>query len=196
MRAFINRIKRLIRFCVLSVVFGSIAFTASWVYAGWNPPVIEKIVEVHPEQAKLPDLINETAAEYGLDPLLLRAIIRAESGGRTNAVRFEPSHMSRKDVKKLGRNDSERQMYASSFGLMQIMGWHAPNYGLEWNDLLEPSTNLKVGADILRQCLDRKRNTNKIEKLREGLRCYNGGSEYPDLILQQMGAIVAERMNL
>lgn len=190
------KIKAVFRFCALSVVFGSIAFTASWVYAGWNPPVVEKIVEVHPEQIKLGDLIANTSEEYGLDPLLLRAIIRAESGGRTNAVRFEPAHMSRKDVKKLGRNDSERQMYASSFGLMQIMGWHAPSYGLEWNDLLEPSTNLKVGADILRQCLDRQQNKSHIERLRAGLRCYNGGETYADLILANMGAIIAEGRKL
>jgi soluble lytic murein transglycosylase-like protein len=196
MTALLYKIKRFFIFCFYSIVFGSIAFTASWVYAGWNPPIVEKIVEVQPERLDLAAMVEKTAGEYGLDPLLLRAIIRAESGGRANAIKLEPTHLARKDVKEYGRTQDERTMYASSFGLMQVMGWHAPAYGLQWSDLLEPSVNLKVGAEILKDCLERQSTKSKVEKLRGGLRCYNGGDKYPDLILENMGAILAEGMKL
>jgi hypothetical protein len=43
-----------------------------------------------------PDLIGRTAKNLGIDPDLMRAFVKVESGGRASAVRFEPHLAHRK----------------------------------------------------------------------------------------------------
>ena len=95
-----------------------------------------KVVHVQAPKKSIEEIIDNSAKAYGLNPLLLKAIIKAESDFDEDAIRFEPHHLKRKDVQKYGKNKSEKRMYASSIGLMQIMAWHAPKYGLTWSELL------------------------------------------------------------
>lgn len=79
---------------------------------------------------------------YGVDPALLRAIIRAESNGDANAIRNNPP----RDV---------------SVGLMQILcipdaqGFCTNNFnvegwsGMTFDALRDPETNIAIGAQIL-----------------------------------------------
>lgn len=46
--------------------------------------------------AEPPDLIRKTADGLGIDPNLMRAFVKVESGGRADAVRFEPHLAHRK----------------------------------------------------------------------------------------------------
>lgn len=73
--------------------------------------------------------INEAAAKYGLDPNLIRQVIRAESGGNANAG--SP---------------------AGARGLMQLMPGTARGLGV--TNILDPRQNIMGGSKYLRQQLD------------------------------------------
>lgn len=73
--------------------------------------------------------VGEAATQYGIPANLLKAMMRVESGGTSNAVSS-----------------------AGAVGLMQVM----PNmHGLSAAQLMDPRTNVLKGAEILRQNYDR-----------------------------------------
>ncbi|MHB9037031.1 MAG: lytic transglycosylase domain-containing protein [Armatimonadota bacterium] len=74
--------------------------------------------------------IESTAAKYGIDSALLKAVIRAESG-------FNPNAMSG----------------AGAQGLMQLMPSTAKSLGC--SDPFDPAQNIEAGAKYLKQQLDR-----------------------------------------
>lgn len=65
--------------------------------------------------------IDVAATKHGLDPLLVEAIVIQESGGNTDAFRFEPDFWNR----YLKGNPKYRALnprrVSSSYGLMQVM---------------------------------------------------------------------------
>ena len=86
-----------------------------------------------PSRASDPELlalIEETADRFGLDPALIHAMVRAESGF-----------------------DSEAVSAAGAGGLMQLMPETARAVGVE--DVFHPASNLAGGATYLRRMLDR-----------------------------------------
>ena len=76
------------------------------------------------------DLINRTAREHGIEPNLIKALIRVESN-------FNPGAVSRKGAQ----------------GLMQLMPATARQLGID--DPLEPTDNVRGGTRYLRSMLDR-----------------------------------------
>ena len=79
---------------------------------------------------------EEAGKIYNLPPVLLMSIAKQESNFKPNAV----------NVNKNGSYD---------YGLMQINSSWAPKLGKErWAELADPCTNVKVGAWILRQCIN------------------------------------------
>jgi soluble lytic murein transglycosylase-like protein len=99
---------------------------------------------VKPERA-YDDLIAEAAEEYGLDPELIRAVMRAESA-------FNPMVVSR----------------AGAQGLMQLMPALAEEMGVQ--DPFDPRQNIMGGARYLRRLLDRHRGNIPLS-----LASYNAG---------------------
>jgi soluble lytic murein transglycosylase-like protein len=99
---------------------------------------------VRPERA-YDDLIAEAAEKFGLDPELIRAVMRAESA-------FNPMVVSR----------------AGAQGLMQLMPALAEEMGVE--DPFDPRQNIMGGARYLRQLLDRHRGNIPLS-----LASYNAG---------------------
>lgn len=80
---------------------------------------------------------EEAGREYDIAPLLLWSIAKNESGFNPRAV---------------GRNANGTYDY----GVMQINSSWAPVLGPKrWNALADPCTNVRTGAWILRQCIDR-----------------------------------------
>lgn len=90
------------------------------------------------------DIINHKAAEFDIDPGILRAVIQVESGGNPLATRRE-SH-----IPHLEGPDT-------SFGLMQVLYTTARDMGFEGSetDLCQPLTNIHYGAKYLRRQIDR-----------------------------------------
>jgi hypothetical protein len=100
--------------------------------------------------------------EYGINPALLYAIAKAESGLNPNAV---------------GNNTNGTQ----DIGLMQINTVHLnelAQQGISKNDLFDPTINTRVGAKVLKQCVD------KHGASYEALNCYNGKIRNNDYYLK------------
>lgn len=91
---------------------------------------------------------KEAGEEYGINPALLQAIANVEGG--------DPSAVHRN---KNGSYD---------FGVMQINSFWASVLGLDaWSQLRDPCTNVRTGAWILAQCMNRHGYS------WEGVGCYN-----------------------
>jgi soluble lytic murein transglycosylase-like protein len=81
-----------------------------------------------PGRAALDEVIRAAAARSGLDPLLVHAVIRAESS-------YDPNAVSPK----------------GAVGLMQLMPATAARYGVA--DAFDPAANVEAGARYLRDLL-------------------------------------------
>lgn len=93
-------------------------------------------------------LVDDVAREHGLDPALVLALVRIESG-------FRPDARSRVGAR----------------GLMQVMP--RTGRGMKCRDLWDPEDNLRCGARVLRRYLDRFEGD-----VIYGLAAYNGGPGY------------------
>ena len=100
-----------------------------------------------PAREAYEDYIQEAAAEFNLDPALIRSVIETESAFNAAAVSS-----------------------AGATGLMQLMPTVAANLGVE--NLLDPRENIMGGAQLLRELLDRHRGD-----LRMALASYNAGAK-------------------
>ncbi|HUL31370.1 MAG TPA: lytic transglycosylase domain-containing protein [Thermodesulfobacteriota bacterium] len=89
--------------------------------------------------------IQEASRRYQVDPVLVRAVIRAESGGDPSAVSS-----------------------AGAQGLMQLMPATAVDLGVK--DVFDPYENIMAGTSYLRQLLDRYHGEVKL-----ALAAYNWG---------------------
>lgn len=95
----------------------------------------EPLDDHEPKEAEPKDYIEETAEMYGLDPGIVKAIIKVESGGDPNAV-----------------GDG-----GEAIGLMQIQPrWHKERMErLGVTDLTDPESNVRVGCDYLAELLNK-----------------------------------------
>ena len=91
------------------------------------------------------DLINHYAVKFSLDPALVKAVIKAESG-------FDPNAVSRK----------------GALGLMQLMPQTAQE--LRVSDPMEPASNIRGGCHYLRKMLNMFDNNLEL-----ALAAYNAG---------------------
>lgn len=155
---------------------------------------VEKLVHVERPQPTLDELLEIVPPQYGVAPLLARAIINRESGGRMDAVRFEPTHWDRalKAAPKGTPRDTVR-LYASSICALQVMGWHAPRFGFSPVDLFNPQNCFDAGMAILKDCMDRHSGKTRAAQIRSALTCYNGSTEYADEVMQTLGQMLIDR---
>ena len=98
----------------------------------------------------VPELITAAGTQHHIDADLLASVIRAESGGRANAV-------SRTGAR----------------GLMQLMPGTAQQLGV--NDAFRPDQNIAGGTTYLDQLLDRYDPHNDTHGLALALAAYNAG---------------------
>lgn len=144
---FSKRRKRLLRTGIVFVVL--LAAAAVLLHAGY----IRFQKSVYPQ--KYPDLVGKSAEQYGLEPELVYAVIRAESS-------FDPDAQSR----------------AGALGLMQLMpetfDWLQQKEGggiaYTEEDLFRPEINIKYGCRFLSMM------TRKYGVLRTALCAYNAGA--------------------
>src|ERR1700683_2509507 len=118
-------------------------------------------------------LAKKWGGKYGLDPLIVCAVIEQEAQWNTWAVRYEHEFLARY-VKQLDPLSPTTQeiMRACSFGLLQIMGLTAMEFG--WRgyyltDLCDPDIGVDFGCRKLQKCFS-------VHGADEsGLLAYNGG---------------------
>jgi len=99
-----------------------------------------------PDPASYDAIIRECAAKYAVDPSLIKAVIRAESG-------FDPDAVSRSGAR----------------GLMQLTRRTARSHGVA--DVHDPRQNIHAGARHLRALLDRFANDRTL-----AIAAYNAGA--------------------
>lgn len=96
-----------------------------------EPPIVEDALLSSSALPAVPyaEIIDSAAAQYGVDPRLVRAMIAVESA-------YQPGAVSRK----------------GAIGLMQLMPATARHYGA---DPLDPKANIEAGVKHLKTLLDR-----------------------------------------
>ncbi len=100
-------------------------------------------------------LAKKYASKYGLDPLIVCAVIEQESGWNCWAMRFEPAFLVRYIEPLTLGNPTEEQARATSFGLMQTMGQVAREKGFQGKfltELCDPDVGVDIGCRKLQSC--------------------------------------------
>jgi soluble lytic murein transglycosylase-like protein len=144
-----------------------------------------------------PDLIAravEAARKYGLDPSLFLAVIEQESSWNPWSIRYEPlflkNYLQGPTFSSL--SPTELQARATSWGLCQVMGQVAREFGFQGkflSELCNPEVGLEIGAKVLADKLRRAKGDE-----RQGLLRWNGGADesYPDKVLARRHNYAAE----
>ena len=115
--------------------------------------------------------------KYPVNPLLLAALVKQESGYNPQARRHEPDYQRKyvnghprwNKARALGWTDEQ---LATSWGLTQVLGTTA--WAMDWHEppaaILDPATNLTLGAKYLLGQIHRYGGDIKL-----ALIAYNGG---------------------
>lgn len=132
-------------------------------------------------------LAGKWAAKYGLDKFIVCAVIEQESSWNPWAVRFEPGFL-RTYVKPVDPNNptTKEITRASSFGLMQIMGEVAIEFGFT-GAFLTQLCDPDIGVDL--GCRKLQKEFSLHGDAQNALLAYNGGgnSLYPSQVLARVG---------
>jgi soluble lytic murein transglycosylase-like protein len=122
----------------------------------------------------LTNLAKDQAKQFSLGPALVCAVVEQESEWNPWAIRSEKAFEVRY-IDPMGlKNVTEVWSRSMSWGLMQLMGETAREFGFTGkylSQLCEPPTGLLWGCKKLRRCFDLHPNDNE-----KALLAYNGGS--------------------
>lgn len=125
-------------------------------------------------QQEIIALARQTATARGLDDSLVCAVCEQESGWNPYAYRYEPAFEERYEKNIPNLSDTEREGRGFSWGLMQIMGQTAREFGFANTYLValsDEATGLEWGCRKLKRCVD-----NHPNDVSAALEAYNGGS--------------------
>lgn len=132
------------------------------------------VVDLSTNDARLA-LARKYAAKYGVDPYLVCAVIEQESSWNSFAVRFEPAFEARYIHPAVPATPTTLELTkAMSFGLMQILGETAKEFGFTghfFTELCDPDTGVDFGCRKLQQCMRLHGGDSTAALL-----AYNGGS--------------------
>jgi len=139
----------------------------------------------------LQNIAVTVAHEMGLDAALVCAVIANESSWDPHPEpRYEPKFFNRYISTMTGLSDEEKRFRATSFGLMQVMGQLAREYGFTGTqaELEEPLNNIKLGCRKLQKCISRETHEHGTYAgdVAAALLRYNGGGDahYPDRVME------------
>ncbi len=138
--------------------------------------------------AELIVLAQQKAARHDLYPDLVCAICEQESNWNPWAVRYEPGFFARYVAPAYTSSPhpwtiTEAQARATSWGLMQVMGQVAREYGFKGaflTELCDPAVGLEIGCLVLAAKLAAAEGN-----VQKALLLWNGGAnaQYPDEVL-------------
>jgi len=96
-------------------------------------------------------LAKSIATQFGIDPILVCAVVEQESGWNTWAIRAEPA-FDAKYVQPLHKTPTEEWARSISWGLMQLMGQSACEHGYTGDipQLCDPTFGLVWGCTHLK----------------------------------------------
>jgi hypothetical protein len=124
------------------------------------------------------ELIERIAKDFGLNPILVSAIIDVESAGNVYSCRFEPGYPFLYEPQEMGELSktsfaTECVLQRCSFGLMQVMGSTARELGLRapLPTLFEPEVGIEYGCRYLR-----KQMTRYGDRMQAAIAAYNAGA--------------------
>jgi soluble lytic murein transglycosylase-like protein len=110
-------------------------------------------------------LIQASAKEFSISPILIASVIQVESAGNTHACRYEPRwkhYPSSNEISTLSRTwgasfDTVKVLMSTSWGLCQVIGTVALENGYQdWsNKLCIPEIGIHYGAKILKKKQER-----------------------------------------
>jgi soluble lytic murein transglycosylase-like protein len=148
------------------------------------------------------EIINQKARQFDIDPKLIRAFCTVESSMNPYACRYEPAFYDRyilpltveslrlrnplMQATRIPTIATERIQLATSWGLMQIMGQTAREFGFRGQflaELTDPATGLEYALKYL------QRKLNAYSDIRDAISAYNAGhpsnlnQDYVDRIL-------------
>jgi soluble lytic murein transglycosylase-like protein len=120
-------------------------------------------------------LAKNIAIQHGLNESLVCAVVEQESSWEPSATRYEPLFRERYIVPlivPLGLSLDEQTFRATSYGLMQVLGEVAREFGYtgDTEGLKDPATGLEFGCRKLSQCMQRAGND-----AYRALEFFNGG---------------------
>lgn len=143
------------------------------------------------------NLIEDVADAENVPKNLLGAIVQTESANNKWAVRFEPHYKWLFQTKENAKNNgiteaTETVMQMTSFGLCQIMGAVAREYGLKGPifQLLDEKTNLEYACKLLKKLASRHTERNDI------IAAYNAGSPIKGLNGRYKNQEYVDKVNL
>ena len=119
------------------------------------------------------EIARAKAQKYGLDPLLVMAVILQESSGRPHVDRYEPAFFKQYIAPMALKDGDDAIGRATSWGLMQVMGQVARELGYKgkFDGLYDPETGIEYGCKKLAKCV--KRYPGDINS---AIAAYNAGS--------------------
>lgn len=140
--------------------------------------------------------IRAAAAQWGLDPLLLEAQVLVESGGYTDAFRFEQGFWMNYLKNKAEWAGQNARRVSSSYGLMQIMYPVAKEIGFvgKPEELFIPEVGLWWGCKKLKQLIEWADGD-----MQKALVAYNGGkgsasrTPYPPMPARYAAKVLATK---
>ena len=120
------------------------------------------------------DIIISKSEKYDIPAELVSAIIKVESSGDTNAIRYEDHYKWLYEPEAFrGHKATERIAQKTSWGLMQVMGAVARELGFKGrflSELLKPELGIEYG------CKQLKRQYKRYDNWQDAISAYNQGN--------------------
>lgn len=155
------------------------------VLAGCSEPVnlqiyADKHLDTKHTITARPEPLNLLATRYGLPTSLVAIVRRKESSsGQNTKPRFEPHCMRYKQLQKY--DTKTRRVLCTSWGDMQVMGFHALDYGLNIDELIsDRELQQELGFVLLAKHWHKYSDLPLKKRIYQTCRRYNGTGKLAD----------------
>ncbi|WP_027721367.1 lytic transglycosylase domain-containing protein [Maridesulfovibrio zosterae] len=117
--------------------------------------VQQRVMVAENERKPVEPLFRQVATEFSLDPEILYAIADHESGNNPWALNIEGRAIYPASREKALSIIEKNRTKSFDVGLMQVNSFWIDKFDLSVATALEPEGNVRLGAWVLRYCLDK-----------------------------------------